>query len=570
MKTTSHAAEHLKKTHQKYGTEREPSEAANEVAATFFTDPKMLRRLTLEFILEQRLPFSTVESKSFQKLLRSLNSSAISKLPLSRRTYRRDAIEMHRQAQQEIIQHLKHAVSNIHLTFDLWTSPNCKAMLAVCGHWVSKDYALKSTLLALKQVHGDHSGENMAAIIHDVVKEFEIEDKLGYFVTDNVDSNDNAISFLNQYIQEEGGTGFDCKERRIRCFGHILNLAAKALLFGQKENKGKSKLDSKRKKTLEDQLREEASEWRALGAVGMLHNIVAWIRRTPKRREAYLNTQLIVLRKTDAFMLPSDNKTRWGSTATMIEAALKQKDAIQILVNGEADLKDEKLSDDDWKDLEVILQLLKPFKELTLYAEAKDSPRGSLGSWLPSVFYLLGKLESAQRNARASERGLKASIDLAWKKLDKYYKLSDDSIAYAMAVILNPRLKLDFLAREFTAEDIARLHVNLREKFEEYNELRKQRNENDSSIEGNTNSENDSSHMNIDNELFCSLAGDIIDDELDEYLKSPTLKIMNSCEFNPIEWWVANKTAYPTLAMMAFDFLSIPAMSAEPERVFSG
>ena len=34
------------------------------------------------------------------------------------------------------------------------------------------------------------------------------------------------------------------------------------------------------------------------------------------------------------------------------------------------------------------------------------------------------------------------------------------------------------------------------------------------------------------------------------------------------KWW-GNQTDYPELRQMAYDFLSIPAMSSETERVFS-
>ncbi|KFZ18501.1 hypothetical protein V501_01169, partial [Pseudogymnoascus sp. VKM F-4519 (FW-2642)] len=34
-------------------------------------------------------------------------------------------------------------------------------------------------------------------------------------------------------------------------------------------------------------------------------------------------------------------------------------------------------------------------------------------------------------------------------------------------------------------------------------------------------------------------------------------------------WWLEQKTTYPALAVMALDILSIPAMEAEPERLFS-
>jgi hypothetical protein len=41
---------------------------------------------------------------------------------------------------------------------------------------------------------------------------------------------------------------------------------------------------------------------------------------------------------------------------------------------------------------------------------------------------------------------------------------------------------------------------------------------------------------------------------------------------DPRSWWLepTQKKSYPALSIMALDVLSIPAMSAEPERLFSG
>ncbi|KAJ6436813.1 putative AC transposase [Purpureocillium lavendulum] len=41
-------------------------------------------------------------------------------------------------------------------------------------------------------------------------------------------------------------------------------------------------------------------------------------------------------------------------------------------------------------------------------------------------------------------------------------------------------------------------------------------------------------------------------------------------QFNPLSWWRENEMQYPNLARMATDLLSIPTMSAETERSFSG
>jgi len=39
---------------------------------------------------------------------------------------------------------------------------------------------------------------------------------------------------------------------------------------------------------------------------------------------------------------------------------------------------------------------------------------------------------------------------------------------------------------------------------------------------------------------------------------------------DPREWWLAQERRFPVLTKLAFDVLSILAMSSEPERVFSG
>ena len=38
---------------------------------------------------------------------------------------------------------------------------------------------------------------------------------------------------------------------------------------------------------------------------------------------------------------------------------------------------------------------------------------------------------------------------------------------------------------------------------------------------------------------------------------------------NPLEWWQANRLAYPNIFSLAMQYLAIPATSAESERLFS-
>ena len=57
-------------------------------------------------------------------------------------------------------------------------------------------------------------------------------------------------------------------------------------------------------------------------------------------------------------------------------------------------------------------------------------------------------------------------------------------------------------------------------------------------------------------------------DEWDDFTLSPPYGI----DCDPLKWWSleAQKVRWPTLSVLATELLSIPAMSDEPERVFSG
>jgi hypothetical protein len=56
-------------------------------------------------------------------------------------------------------------------------------------------------------------------------------------------------------------------------------------------------------------------------------------------------------------------------------------------------------------------------------------------------------------------------------------------------------------------------------------------------------------------------------DEYIQYISSPRIQNIK----DPRAWWLepTQRTTYPNLSKMALDLLSIPAMSAEVERLFS-
>jgi hypothetical protein len=74
----------------------------------------------------------------------------------------------------------------VHFTVDLWSSPNSLAILSIISHYISETGSLQHSVLALKELNGTHSGKNQAASIMEVINDYGIASKVGYFVMDNV------------------------------------------------------------------------------------------------------------------------------------------------------------------------------------------------------------------------------------------------------------------------------------------------------------------------------------------------------------------------------------------------
>jgi hypothetical protein len=54
--------------------------------------------------------------------------------------------------------------------------------------------------LAMCQVEGGHTGENIASIVHNIITDYAITHKLGYFMADNATNNDKALCILEHRI----------------------------------------------------------------------------------------------------------------------------------------------------------------------------------------------------------------------------------------------------------------------------------------------------------------------------------------------------------------------------------
>jgi hypothetical protein len=160
-------------------------------------DPDILEKLYINFLASCNQAFYLVESTAFRSLLSFLNEDVEVWLPNSANTINTWLLRQYSHEKEKIQACLWSACTRIHLSLDLWTSPNHLAILGVTATFISEKSTLESFVLALRQVKGDHSGENISKYVMEVIQEWGIVSKLGYIQMDNAPNNDTMMKHVS-------------------------------------------------------------------------------------------------------------------------------------------------------------------------------------------------------------------------------------------------------------------------------------------------------------------------------------------------------------------------------------
>ncbi|KAF6523209.1 hypothetical protein HZS61_008218 [Fusarium oxysporum f. sp. conglutinans] len=204
-------------------------------------------------------------------------------------------------------------------------------------------------------------------------------------------------------------TRADAEARRMRCFGHILNLVAQAFLYG--DDAASFELQSEAYGMLE-RVEEDLEHWRAKGPVGKLHNIVKFIRASPQRTEAFkahareqeeADIYKLAEESTAELEVIQNNATRWNSTYMMIERALIKQSELNSFIQDlglEADASKrvpaaDILTPDDWKVLREVSHILEPIYNMTMRTQGWGTSGGHGRLWevMTGMEYILEHLE---------------------------------------------------------------------------------------------------------------------------------------------------------------------------------
>ena len=417
-------------------------------------------------------------------------------------------------------------------------------------------------------------------------------------MTDNAGNNNDIYDYLSQNPSVP-------KKERLRCVGHIINLIVKALIYG----KGVSKLE-RLLIGASDQVKFDLM--RQKGFVGKVHNIVKYIMRSTGRRKDFAENQLEACTEDELFdhaelLLIKDGGVRWNSTYFMLRRALLLRKAIDKYLlawrkpaNDSYDLSQDALTDDDWQQVERLVKILKPFISATKRMEGDANSPGVEGSYgalwesITNIELLHQILQRTQQSLKnESDSFLKSGVNMALQKINKYFdKMKDESPYYFAAVILYPSLKRAYFRdkwkrwpqwwkhAERCMETIFADFINDQEDEEDEQLVEPRRrkvprkSDDDSADEYAQSLVIDESLTSTRNRKRIKLASEL-DRYYDAGLEFIKIRTNDGDEVNdvvpdPLTWWLnTGRVLYPTLAKIALNMFSIPAMSSACERVFS-
>jgi hypothetical protein len=105
---------------------------------------------------------------------------------------------------------LSNSVSKIYISFDFWTSPNYISLMGVVAHYTDNIFKNRTIMIALKRLYETYSGENMGFLLIEIINDFDLKERLGYFITNNVSSNDTCVYHVILAISSISHTALIC------------------------------------------------------------------------------------------------------------------------------------------------------------------------------------------------------------------------------------------------------------------------------------------------------------------------------------------------------------------------
>ncbi|KAJ5120790.1 uncharacterized protein N7515_010178 [Penicillium bovifimosum] len=399
----------------------------------------------LRFITINRLPFNLVENPTFRRLIsRAQSAPSPSNIP-SADTVRRRLSARVKDRQQDTLRMLpEHAKMSVAL--DCWTSPFGHAFMAITGHFIDADWVYREVLLGFKPLHGTHSGTNLSSVLMKTLTEYGIKHRVFGLTTDNASNNKTLIDTLQQSLPN------DINIIRIPCLAHVIQLSLNQLLDRLKAVplNDATEIWTDSQFTLV-KVNATSKKQDISHTLKKVRYLALYIRGSSQRRDSF-----IAIQPPGQGLMPiQDVRTRWNSTFLMLRRAKRLRVFIMKYCD-QFNCKDFALDDDQWRQIDYLLYLTKPFFDFTLALSKSREVTSHLVFLIYNrLFEHLEKSITQLRRKRVLwKQQMLSSLEASHAKLRDYYKETDKMRGhiYAVCTMLSPDSRFQFFLSDDWAD----------------------------------------------------------------------------------------------------------------------
>ncbi|KAJ8380963.1 hypothetical protein SKAU_G00017410 [Synaphobranchus kaupii] len=260
--------------------------------------------------------------------------------------------------------------------------------------------------------------------------------------------------------------------------------------------------------------------------------------------------------------LQQDVQVRWNSTHYMLQSLLEQKRSLSVYA-ADHNLA-ATLTVNQWTLMEKTVEVLAPFEELTRVVSAETATAADVISAITVLKRVLSREHS-------TDQGIKTVKSTLLEAVEKSFSQVETEPLYCIATLVDPRYK----DRYFTNPD------NLRQaKDALIQEVGKMEVRRAASEESEAEPVNKVPRQNTASSTLGSVFDEILEEsetetgsvstssadvQMQSYLAQQTIPRSD----NPLQYWRAHATPFPSLAAIAAKFLCAPCTGVDSERLFS-
>lgn len=278
-------------------------------------DVDACRKALARMIIVHELPFKFVEGEGFRYFM-SIVQPKLS--ILSRITIARECWSLYMNEKHKVKSMFHQSSQGVSLTTDCWTSVQKLNYLCLTAHFIDENWKLHKRILNFCTIK-NHKGETFGRKIEKCLESWLIG-RIFTITVDNASSNDVAISYLKDRMEDQNSHPLKGEHLHVRCCAHIINLVVTDGL-----------------KDLHD-------------SISKIRSVVRYVRAIPSRLDRF-KICIKETRMQDVCSVQLDVPTRWNSTYTMLESALKFQKVFKRLGerdNDFASMQGDVPKNDDW------------------------------------------------------------------------------------------------------------------------------------------------------------------------------------------------------------------------------